>query len=47
MAAQPVRTRVPLNAVKAGVDTKRRRIPLVKWQFMRNIILVGDVNKTN
>jgi len=23
------------------------RIPLVKWQFMQNIVLVGDVNKTN
>jgi hypothetical protein len=47
MTAQPVRRRVPLNVVKAGMDTKRRRIPLVKWQFMRNIILVGDLNKTN
>ena len=47
MAAQPVRRRVTLNVVKAGMDTKRRRIPLVKWQFMRNKVLVGDVNKTN
>ena len=41
------RRRVALKVVKADMDTKRWRIPLVKSQFMRNIILVGDVNKTN
>jgi hypothetical protein len=36
---------VALKMVEAGMDTKRWRIPLVKSQFMRNIILVGDVTK--